>query len=95
MIRATAIVAASLLAGCAWFSTPEAKRVERGILRVADVLCVLSHSTNTAPAIIDACGIERSLEPAVLELLAAHKAASKRELVSACSERDAGKGDAP
>lgn len=83
--------AAFLLSGCAWMQSPQGKMVEKDILRAADLVCVLEHAMFPVAEIESACAIEKTLEPAVLQLLAAHKAASDREHVAACGPVDAGK----
>lgn len=88
-----ALAIAWSISGCSWLSTQEAKTVEHGALRTADVLCILANSLLDSPQIAEACSIEKALLPEIEKLLAAHKAAARREAVASAA-RDAGVKDA-
>lgn len=62
------------------------KNVARTVLELADTLCVLNNSERAVSEIKIACAIKGDLDPAIDELLAAHRAAASRAKAASCAK---------
>jgi hypothetical protein len=74
-----AIVAALLVlsvTGCAWWDA-HGKTVETVALDAASIACIEASAFTDAPAVVDACKIDKTLTPLVEQLIAQKMAAKK------------------